>query len=595
MSKSRLAVVGAIAFVLCVHFFYLPKWKNSGIHAVITFDVFGYYIYLPAFFIFDDPKSCESQKQISKKYGATIIHDSAFPIGDGGDCVMKYPIGQAVQYSPFFAIAHLWASNSSKYEADGFSFPYQLLISLGSLLIAIIGLLYLRKILLEYFEEGATAITLLIIVFGTNYITYSAIGGAMTHNNLFTICTLIAYLTIRFYKAPNLAKALAIGGLIGLAALTRPTEIIMALIPIFWAVTPLNKNERGLRFGFFREHFPKILMAILVCLAIGSIQLFYWKWATGNWFVYSYQDQGFSWLHPHLKNGFFSYKAGWFTYSPVMVFSMIGFIALFKGWRKLFFGAFIYCLLHIYITFAWDIWWYGGSIGQRAMIQAYPILAFPIAAFMSRLSLRAAWLKASVALLIVLFTYLSLWFNHQAHHGGILQVSQMTNAYYWKTLGTYKKNRDYLKLLDTNQYFEGDRTNIKPLRVYKDFAKHVEINPLDTFAIDLENSSQLFFLDLSDKDDFEWLRINADYFNEKTEHNVWGMAQLIVTFRQGHNKVKHKLIRIQRLIDHGSTKRIYFDVKKIDKAFDNVSIGYWRPESKQSLKINNLSAETFSP
>ena len=32
-------------------------------------------------------------------------------------------------------------------------------------------------------------------------------------------------------------------------------------------------------------------------------------------------------------------------------------------------------LLFIYIAFAWDIWWYGGSLGQRSMVQAYAVLS----------------------------------------------------------------------------------------------------------------------------------------------------------------------------------------------------------------------------
>ena len=35
------------------------------------------------------------------------------------------------------------------------------------------------------------------------------------------------------------------------------------------------------------------------------------------------------------------------------------------------------------MTAAWDIWWYGGSFGQRALIQAYPVLLFPIAALLT--------------------------------------------------------------------------------------------------------------------------------------------------------------------------------------------------------------------
>ena len=43
----------------------------------------------------------------------------------------------------------------------------------------------------------------------------------------------------------------------------------------------------------------------MVTALVGFIQLAYWKYASGEWLVYSYEDQGFSWLKPHLYEGIF--------------------------------------------------------------------------------------------------------------------------------------------------------------------------------------------------------------------------------------------------------------------------------------------------
>ena len=358
----------------------------KGTEATISWDVSGYYMYLPALFIYKDIKKCSFKDDILSKYQPTPDFQQAFVHQHSGNYVMKYSIGQAIQFSPFLFLAHIWASVSDKYPADGFSFPYQFMISFFSLLIAILGLYYLRKTLLFYFSDGIVSLTLILLVLGSNYLNYAAIDGAMTHNSLFTLYVLIIYTTILFYKKPDYKKALAIGTFIGLAALTRPTEIISCLIPILWGFNfPMGKALKS-KFNFIKEHFLKFVTAAIICLTIGFIQLAYWKYASGEWIVYSYQEYGFSWLRPHLIAGFFSYKSGWLTYTPLMLFSLLGFVFFIRLKKSLFLTFFIFSGLFIYICFAWDVWWYGGSLGQRAMVQAYPVLVFPLAALLT-------WLK----------------------------------------------------------------------------------------------------------------------------------------------------------------------------------------------------------
>jgi len=378
---SRIALIISIVIIFGVHFLYSPKWQKSGTEATISWDVSGYYFYLPAAFIYKDMKELKWRDHIFEKYKPQPGFSQAFKHEASGNYVMKYSIGQAVVYSPFFFIAHAWALNSSQYLVDGFSFPYQFMISMGMLLWTIIGLIYMRKSLLLYFSESVTALGILGIVLGSNYLNYVAIDGAMTHNTVFTIYAVLIYLSIRFHKNPTWGKALGIGACVGLASLIRPTEIISCLLPILWGVNLYNKEDLLERIEAFKKQWLKLLAAVLVTAMIGFIQLAYWNYASGDWLVYSYEDQGFSWLRPHLFNGILSYRTGWLVYSPLMVFSLIGFINLFRKNKGIFYPTFIFAMLFIYIAFAWDIWWYGGSLGQRTMVQAYPILLFPFCGF----------------------------------------------------------------------------------------------------------------------------------------------------------------------------------------------------------------------
>lgn len=249
MRPATIALFACYLLIGLVHFCYYPKWQQSGAEATISYDVSGYYMYLPAAFIYEDLKEVKFLDDVIKDYRPTNDPYQTFT-HESGNRVMKYSLGQSVMYLPFFAVAHGWASASATYPADGFSFPYQFMISLGSLIVSFLGLYWLMVLLRHYFREEAVALTLLCIAFGTNYLNYSAIDGAMTHNNVFTLYALLLLTTHRFYARASWRGALLIGGCIGLMALTRPTEIIAALLPILWGLDLTKKAAIQQRIAF---------------------------------------------------------------------------------------------------------------------------------------------------------------------------------------------------------------------------------------------------------------------------------------------------------------------------------------------------------
>ncbi len=557
ISKKVLYVCSLV--ILLVHFFYYPKWQQSGTEATISWDVSGYYMYLPAIVIYKDLKQCAFKETIIKKYQPSRVGDQTFLHQASGNQVMKYSIGQAIQFLPAFLIAHTWATLSESYEADGFSLPYQLLISLWTLLVAIIGLYFIRKSLRHYFDELPVSLALLTVVFGSNYLNYAAIDGAMTHNGLFTLYAILIWVTIQFYKSPSYAKALLIGAIVGLSALTRPTEIIACIIPVVWGVNCIRVSDITNRMSLILTHWKKYILACTVCLLIGCIQLGYWKYVTGEWLVYSYEDQGFSWLSPHFYEGFWSYKSGWLLYSPAMLFALLGFFSLRKQ-PKLLSAVGLFSGLFIYITFAWDIWWYGGSLGQRAMVQCYPILLFPMAALMNDLVKRHKVIKVFMAILIGLCCYISLWFTHQAHRGGKLHAGKMNKTYFWKTLGTYKEDKDDLKLLDNEDQLNSAATVFST----------VVFQP-DTILVQGKTSSDTINVYPLPSECIGFKTGATFYFGQK-EWNMWNMTRLTVEYRNQDSIVKQQLVRLQRLISDGENREIWIDSTLPSEEFDEVLV-----------------------
>lgn len=620
MRSATLALLASYLLISLVHFCYYPKWKQAGAEATISYDVSGYYMYLPAAFIYQDLKEVKFLDDVIRDYRPTSDPYQAFT-HESGNRVMKYSLGQSVMYLPFFAVAHGWASMSEIYPADGFSHPYQFMISLGSLLISFLGLYWLMILLRHYFREEAVALTLLCIAFGTNYLNYSAIDGAMTHNNVFTLYALLLLATHRFYAKACWRRALLIGGCIGLMALTRPTEIIAALLPILWGLDLTKKGAIQERLAFFGQHWAKLVGAAAVTLAIGSLQLLYWKYVSGDWIVYSYQDQGFDWLKAHIYHGLFSYKAGWLVYTPLMAFGLLGFLPLFFQRREIFFPTFLHAVLFIYVAFAWSVWWYGGSLGQRTMVQAYVTLSFPLAAFLGWVFGWEKDLEASregpssvqglgaqpqvqgvvkeqgktsakilpffIGGLLLLFTWHNLWFTHQAHRGGLFLTEQMTETYFWRTLYTFDKNYDDRLALDTPEFFPGEAT-IGQLLYENDFEDRSTddcgLTPVTgngaLCLVAKQQNSPDFITDI-DLPPRTWIRASVDVKIDQPRGNRDNSAQMIIAFRRNGVEVKRRMIRMHRVLNHDWRRSVHIDSKVPDAGADQVVVFFWNGGNSQ--------------
>lgn len=605
MRSATLALLASYLLICLVHFCYYPKWQQAGAEATISYDVSGYYMYLPAAFIYEDLKEVEFLDEVIKDYRPTSDPYQTFTHESGNE-VMKYSLGQSVMYLPFFAVAHGWASATAAYPADGFSFPYQFMISLGSLIVSFLGLYWLMVLLRHYFREEAVALTLLCLAFGTNYLNYSAIDGAMTHNNVFTIYALLLLMTHRFYVRASWRGALLIGACIGLMALTRPTEIIAALLPILWGLDLTKRGAVLERLAFFGQHWPKLLGAVILTLMIGSLQLIYWKYVSGDWIVYSYQDQGFDWLKAHIHQGLFSYKAGWLVYTPLMAFGVLGFLPLFFQRRDLFFSTILHAALFIYVAFAWSVWWYGGSLGQRTMVQAYVTLSFPLTAF---LAWAFGWQKAAqtqvqselekqgglgrkvftflVAASLLLFTWHNLWFTHQAHRGGLFLTEQMTETYFWRTLYTFDKNYDDRLALDTPEFFPGE--GIAGQLLYEnDFedrsTEDCGLTPLAgkgaLCLVGKQQNSPDFIIDIN-LPPRTWVRASVDVKIDQPRGNRDNSAQMIISFRRKGVEVKKRMIRMHRVLNHDWRRAVHIDSKVPDAGADQVVVSFWNGGNSQ--------------
>ena len=227
---------------------------------ILSWDVFGYYLYLPAKFIYHNLSLTDQSwlKELVQKHDTSTTLYQIVQV-DNGNWVIKYSMGLAILFTPFFFIGH-WVAQLTGYPADGLSLPYQYTLAAGGIVFALIGLFYFRKVLRYFFSEKITVILLILIFAGTNYFQLTAFGGTLlTHNFLFTFYAMLLWYTLRWHEKPSIFRALMIGGLCGFMTLIRPTEIVSLLIPLLWNIW--NKESFREKWLMIRKKYLHVIIA----------------------------------------------------------------------------------------------------------------------------------------------------------------------------------------------------------------------------------------------------------------------------------------------------------------------------------------------
>ncbi len=442
MKKYFVALSIALVMVTAIWSdFNVKIWKTPG--RIIQWDVIDYYGYLPAAFIYHD---------ISLKFKDHYTGDKKFVFWAKktatGKYVFKMTMGVSVMLSPFFFIANALAGHLG-YNTGGYSTPYRFALVMAALFYLLLGLIFLARVLRFYFSETITALTVLAIGLGTNLFWYSTFEPGMSHVYSFFLVSVFLYLTILWHRRSTIMRTIFIGLVIGLLTLIRPVNVLIALFFIFYDVKNLQGlKEKGLLFWQKRL---QVLFIVLLGFLVLLPQFIYWKTVTGHWVYYSYGKEGFFFLHPQIINVLFSFRKGWFVYTPVMFFAVIGIYFLFKNYKQFFLPVFLLLIVYLYVVSSWWCWWYGGSLGQRELIDIYPVMALPLAAIISWVSSRKAWLNYSFGLLLLFSVLLGAFANVQYYYGSI-HGDSMTRQAYFNSFGRVHPSPRFYKLIKAPDY-----------------------------------------------------------------------------------------------------------------------------------------------
>lgn len=449
MNKKFLHTIPGIVFVLFLVYFFI---SITGIQKVISWDALGYYLYLPSTFLYDDVPldKRELYDALIKQYN---LSGTFYQIDKTatGHYINKYSMGMAICYSPFYFIGDFIATITD-YPRDGFSKPYQLCLQIGGLIYTTLSVLLVYKLLLKFYKKYVVTIVTTAFFFGTNYIVTASTGNSMPHNILFLFYGIILWQTIQWHQTHRTKNVIYLGITAGILILSRPSELVALIIPLLWNVTGIESFKQKLK--LLKVHKVQIFILFLILLLFGLPQFIYWKTLAGQWLVTDYGNaaEGFDILSPHIIDVLFSFRKGWYIYTPIMLFATLGFIYLKKRNPKLFIPLFTFFFINLYIVSSWSCWWYASSFSSRALVQSSIIMVFPLADLVSHmLESNKKYIVYSVLTFFVGLNLFQTWqFNK-----GIIHNSRMTKDYYFAVFGATQKNPDHESLLLVKRNTDG--------------------------------------------------------------------------------------------------------------------------------------------
>lgn len=441
-----------LLFTLCFSIWFSDLWKPwhrlSLYDTPFVWDVAQYYSYLPATFIYDGDFG------YNKDFSGFCCDA---PLGGK---MPKTTYGMSILYAPFFALAYKISVNTHS-VLDGYSGHFSTWIHFGSVFYGLLGLLLLRNLLIKFFSEKVTAITLAIVFFGTTVFAYVLSFSEMTHGYLLMLISAFLLTTYHWYNKITFGRTILLGLLIGIISLIRPTEILMGLFFLFWMVN--SKQDLKDRFKLLAKNYIHLFLMAVILVLIWIPQFIFWKYKTGHYLYFSYPGEGFFWSDPQIINILFSYRKGWLMYSPLVVLAFVGFFFM-KGEVKKLRNLIVFITLAtIYILSCWWDWSFGGSFAGRSFTQSLAFLAFPLAALVSFVM---EWMKESKLKPIIQILFFSIVFSGiclnigqtYQYNNGMIHFSSMSKKAYWIVFNKYRlnedENRKYWKSLIAPDYDE---------------------------------------------------------------------------------------------------------------------------------------------
>ena len=418
----------------------LPLWHQLG--ARVTGEGISYYVYLRSA-VFDGDLDFTNEYEVFNLDDADPRLLSPTPTGVSRNV---HAVGPAVVWSPFLAVGRVLQGLSSESSeltpfgterptrealdqetfGRGYAHVFVAAAPIGSIaLLGLASVLWYREIARLLPPRDAAVGVVAAIVAGP-LLWYTFFEPSMSHAPT-AACLVFAMVAWRVWaRDPSAGRALLVGLTAGLLAMQRWQFILWVVVPMGHLLYLAVRRDRPvpgvgesgaagsggssavkppspvcMTTPLTAGHLGLIMLGTLIALAP---QFLAWKLVWGSWVV---NPTGggvdfirLSWSEPKMLSVMWSQRHGLFTWHPVLLLAVIGFVPAWKRDRLLTGVCLGLFLAMVYVNAAVADWWGSDSFGQRRFAGLYPFFAWGLSAALA--SVRSArWRRAFVVVVVV--------------------------------------------------------------------------------------------------------------------------------------------------------------------------------------------------
>lgn len=386
-----------------------------------------------------------------------------------------FAVGPAILWAPFLLVAHagvlLARSLGSAIPADGFSTPYRIAMALGTALFGLLALLISFRLARKYVEERWALLGTLAIWWASSLPVYMYFNPSWSHAHSAFIVALFFWFWDETRDSRTLRRWIVLGAIAGLMLDVYSANAVFLIVLPFEAIqeyaaavriqvpdtadAPNASSPPGLSQLVVRHLvFAVTLLSCLLPTFIARHIIYGSAFETGYISILQW-----NWTSPHLLAVLFSSDHGLISWTPILLFALVGLFAFCRRVPHVgasFLGA---ALAYYYFIASYPDWAGISSYGSRFFVSLTSLFILGLAVFLERIARifrarRAAFSAACIFLACFVFWNAGLMFQWGSHlipaRGPISFPEMIRNQFVvvprqiTKQLGTYLFRRKAL-------------------------------------------------------------------------------------------------------------------------------------------------------
>lgn len=297
-----------------------------------------------------------------------------YAIFPGRGTAAIYAFGPALLWSPFYLAAHLmltFLGNASPFTnvGNGITSGHQAAVAFAAFFYGAISLFLIHDIVRQYQTKTVALVAVIVLTSASFAAWYWIYEYYMPHTISLFATTLFLYLWHRWRlqsKTPKQWTALGIAA--GLMAMGRWQDVAFGIV---LAIDELPKYYRYLRrhnWGLFGETFSKHMLFLGAAILTFLPQMLFWKFTSGSLFAPPAEQHQVHWSRTDLDQVLWSYNHGLFTWTPVILLSLLGLLFFVRRQPRLAIVLILCFIAELYINSTVANWWAGSGFGARRFL-----------------------------------------------------------------------------------------------------------------------------------------------------------------------------------------------------------------------------------